>query len=160
MGMPYGFDRVRQQVIGLTDFECVFAPFIPDGGGLMCVWGCMAQRCVVLCSHVRIEPGRADDGVGRAGHPDCARGPNPAAPGPACGDAHVQTHALQKPSLPGPSVCSLKNYEEVFTSEHWMVRVYRVLPESNREAGLPNPNRVRAAVEVPLKARQPSGVLK
>ncbi|KDD76460.1 STT3 subunit of oligosaccharyl transferase [Helicosporidium sp. ATCC 50920] len=37
----------------------------------------------------------------------------------------------------------LKHFEEVFTSEHWMVRIYRVLPEPNREAKLRNPHRVR-----------------
>uniref|UniRef100_A0A1D2AA71 dolichyl-diphosphooligosaccharide--protein glycotransferase n=1 Tax=Auxenochlorella protothecoides TaxID=3075 RepID=A0A1D2AA71_AUXPR len=51
----------------------------------------------------------------------------------------------------------LKHYEEVFTSEHWMVRVYRVLPEPNREVRLPNPNRVKAQRGAKVKPRRPSG---
>lgn len=29
--------------------------------------------------------------------------------------------------------CRLKYFEEVYTSEHWMMRVYRVLPPAPRE---------------------------
>ncbi len=35
----------------------------------------------------------------------------------------------------------LKYFEECFTSEHWMVRIYRVRPLPLRDARLPNPRR-------------------
>jgi dolichyl-diphosphooligosaccharide--protein glycosyltransferase len=44
----------------------------------------------------------------------------------------------------GLSDFSLKYFEEAFTSEHWMMRVYRVLDHPNRERLLPNPRRQRA----------------
>lgn len=43
----------------------------------------------------------------------------------------------------GLSDFSLKYFEEAFTSEHWMMRVYRVLDHPNRERLLPNPRRQR-----------------
>lgn len=39
----------------------------------------------------------------------------------------------------------LKYFEEVFTSQHWMVRIYRVLPEGQRATKLRNPHRVKVA---------------
>jgi dolichyl-diphosphooligosaccharide--protein glycosyltransferase len=39
----------------------------------------------------------------------------------------------------------LKYFEEVYTSEHWMMRVYRVLPPAPREGRLRNPRRARGA---------------
>ena len=36
---------------------------------------------------------------------------------------------------------SLRYFEEVFTSQHWMMRVYRVKEDPEREARLPNPRR-------------------
>lgn len=35
----------------------------------------------------------------------------------------------------------LQYFEEAFTSQHWMMRVYRVKPDPEREARLPNPRR-------------------
>ena len=37
----------------------------------------------------------------------------------------------------------LKYFEEVFTSQHWMVRIYRVLPQAQRSTKLRNPHRVK-----------------
>ncbi|EIE25593.1 STT3 subunit of Oligosaccharyl transferase [Coccomyxa subellipsoidea C-169] len=38
---------------------------------------------------------------------------------------------------------SLEYFEEVFTSEHWMVRIYRVLDKPARDGKLPNPRSTR-----------------
>ncbi|KAK9865090.1 hypothetical protein WJX84_009375 [Apatococcus fuscideae] len=45
----------------------------------------------------------------------------------------------------GKTDISLQYFEEVFTSEHWMVRIYRVLDKPNRETKLKNPRRPKAA---------------
>lgn len=61
-----------------------------------------------------------------------------------------------------PVSCRLRYFEEVFTSEHWMMRIYRVLPEPNRETRLKNPRRARAAGKkgsARLKRRLPSGAV-
>lgn len=55
----------------------------------------------------------------------------------------------------------LKYFEEVFTSEHWMMRIYRVLPPPEREGRLRNPRRNRnprtAIAAKTAKKRKPSG---
>lgn len=51
----------------------------------------------------------------------------------------------------------LKYFEEVFTSEHWMMRIYRVLDKPNRDARLRNPRRAKLGRRAPSKQRQPSG---
>ena len=57
--------------------------------------------------------------------------------------------------------CRLKYFEEVFTSEHWMMRIYRVLPPPEREGRQRNPRRSRAARKAIAarmsKRRKPSG---
>jgi dolichyl-diphosphooligosaccharide---protein glycosyltransferase len=53
----------------------------------------------------------------------------------------------------------LKYFEEVFTSEHWMMRVYRVLEVPNREVGLENPYKARGGKKARKKARVPTGAL-
>lgn len=53
----------------------------------------------------------------------------------------------------------LRYFEEAFTSEHWMVRVYRVLPRPKRDAKLKNARRVKVARRAKAKSRQPSGAL-
>lgn len=53
--------------------------------------------------------------------------------------------------------CRLTYFEEVFTSEHWMMRIYRVLPKPNRDTKLRNPRRAKLAKKAPTKRRQPSG---
>lgn len=53
----------------------------------------------------------------------------------------------------------LKYFEEVFTSEHWMMRIYRVLDKPNRDARLRNPRRAKLGRRAPSKRRQPSGAL-
>jgi len=55
----------------------------------------------------------------------------------------------------------LKYFEEVFTSEHWMMRIYRVLPPPERESRQRNPRRSRAARKANAarmsRRRKPSG---
>jgi dolichyl-diphosphooligosaccharide--protein glycosyltransferase len=58
--------------------------------------------------------------------------------------------------LPG---CRLKYFEEVFTSEHWMMRIYRVLDKPNRDVKLRNPRRTKVAKRARTKRRGPSGAL-
>lgn len=57
---------------------------------------------------------------------------------------------------------TLTYFEEVFTSEYWMTRIYRVLPEPPREAQLPYAaaqgiDRVKKALSAP-KRRGASGL--
>ena len=51
----------------------------------------------------------------------------------------------------------LKHFEEVFTSEHWMVRIYRLKPPAAREPRMVNPLRVPHSSKPALKPRLPSG---
>lgn len=51
----------------------------------------------------------------------------------------------------------LKYFEEVFTSEHWMMRIYRVLDKPNRDAKLRNPRRTKVNKKAPTKRREASG---
>jgi dolichyl-diphosphooligosaccharide---protein glycosyltransferase len=50
----------------------------------------------------------------------------------------------------------LKHFEEVFTSEHWMVRIYRLKPPAKREPRMVNPLRV-AHSKPTVKERLVSG---
>ena len=56
-------------------------------------------------------------------------------------------------------MCSLKYFEEVFTSEHWMMRIYRVLEQPNRDAKLKNPRRSKVTKRAPSKRRTAAGAL-
>ena len=58
-----------------------------------------------------------------------------------------------------PAARRLKYFEEVFTSEHWMMRIYRVLPKPNREPRLRNARRPRGSNRrvARQKQRSPSG---
>jgi dolichyl-diphosphooligosaccharide--protein glycosyltransferase len=47
----------------------------------------------------------------------------------------------------------MKYFEEVFTTEHWMVRIYRVLPKPNLDA----PKSRGAKAKAPTKRRHASG---
>jgi dolichyl-diphosphooligosaccharide--protein glycosyltransferase len=47
----------------------------------------------------------------------------------------------------------------VFTSEHWMMRIYRVLDKPNRDAKLRNPRRAKLAKRARSKRRAASGEL-
>lgn len=50
----------------------------------------------------------------------------------------------------------LKYFEEVFTSEHWMVRIYKVKDTPNRDARLPNQYRAKGGRRrLGLKKRAP-----
>jgi dolichyl-diphosphooligosaccharide---protein glycosyltransferase len=51
----------------------------------------------------------------------------------------------------------LKYFEEVFTSEHWMVRIYRLKTPSAREPRMVNPLRATSPSKAPTKPRLPSG---
>jgi dolichyl-diphosphooligosaccharide--protein glycosyltransferase len=55
-------------------------------------------------------------------------------------------------------VCRLRYFEEVFTSEHWMIRIYRVKDVPNRDKLQRNPHRVKPTGRAKTKRRQPSGV--
>ena len=63
------------------------------------------------------------------------------------GAGRVVGGAARPPTCPTtpapPATPRLRYFEEVFTSEHWMVRVYRVLPEPNRQPRLRNPYRAK-----------------
>lgn len=53
---------------------------------------------------------------------------------------------------------SLKYFEEVFTTQHWMVRIYRVRDKPMRDRNLPNPLRAKSKNSKPgVKPRLPSG---
>lgn len=53
----------------------------------------------------------------------------------------------------------LKHFEEVFTSEHWMVRIYKLKDRPTREAKLQNAHRIKLAGPTSKKARSVSGAL-
>lgn len=47
----------------------------------------------------------------------------------------------------------LRYFEEVFTSQHWMMRIYRVLPEKSRDGQrLKNPHRSKGTTAKKGKA--------
>lgn len=73
--------------------------------------------------------------------------------------ACVYVYFSQPPHPQQPCAFRLRNYEEVFTSEHWMVRIYRVLPEKNRQPRLPNPHRVSSKTKRKTKKRTLEGTL-
>ena len=76
------------------------------------------------------------------------------------GNGNYVWMCIEKPVRLVP--CRLRYFEEVFTSEHWMMRIYRVLPEPNRETKLKNPRRARVATKrsaARLKRRLPSGAV-
>ena len=58
----------------------------------------------------------------------------------------------------GKEDIQLKFFEEVFTSEHWMVRIYRLKPPTAREPRMVNPLRSSDAPHPPKKRRLRSGV--
>jgi hypothetical protein len=45
---------------------------------------------------------------------------------------------------------SLKYFEEVFTTQHWMVRIYRVRDKPMRDRNLPNPLRAKVSADEKL----------
>ncbi|GAB4823675.1 hypothetical protein N2152v2_010721 [Parachlorella kessleri] len=51
----------------------------------------------------------------------------------------------------------LRYFEEVFTSEHWMIRIYKVKDVPNRDRLQRNPHRVKPNTRAKTKRRQPSG---
>lgn len=51
----------------------------------------------------------------------------------------------------------LRYFEEAFTTEHWMVRIYRVLPPAAREPRLANALRPKEIPRPKRVARTPSG---
>lgn len=57
----------------------------------------------------------------------------------------------------GKTDFELKYFEEVFTSEHWMMRIYRVLPQPNRDTKLRNPRRTKVTKRARIKRRAASG---
>jgi hypothetical protein len=52
----------------------------------------------------------------------------------ACRTEHVMLLLLLPLPAPPPVQVSLKYFEEVFTSQHWMMRIYRVRDTPNRDA--------------------------
>ncbi|EFN55263.1 hypothetical protein CHLNCDRAFT_31189 [Chlorella variabilis] len=59
----------------------------------------------------------------------------------------------------GKTDFELKYFEEVFTSEHWMMRIYRVLDKPNRDTKLRNPRRTKVTKKARSKRRGASGAL-
>ena len=51
----------------------------------------------------------------------------------------------------------LRYFEEVYTTEHWLVRIYKLKEPAQREPKLDNPARQRAAARATRKPRAVSG---
>lgn len=126
----YGYDRVRQTNIG--------KPEVRRGTASRLHASCSrASRAGCLCAAARARA-RALANAGCLPRARAARGRNHAR------RARARISLLPLRSLrrlPCGQV-SLKYFEEVFTSEHWMMRIYRVRDTPNRE---PPKRRARAA---------------
>ena len=51
----------------------------------------------------------------------------------------------------------LRYFEEVYTTEHWLVRIYKLVEPAPREPRMSNPHRVQLAGKARRKPRTSSG---